>query len=57
MTTLRGITSGVDIIWSSDSIELKKTEGHNDSLAANNSQIYTDTYTTTILNTANEGHE
>ncbi|XP_065907794.1 cell adhesion molecule DSCAM-like isoform X2 [Dysidea avara] len=57
VTTVRGITSRVDIIWSSNGVELKKTEGRNDYLAANNSLIYSDTYTITTLNTANEGQQ
>jgi len=54
VTTVKGITSRVDIVWSSDGIELKKTEGHN---AANTSLIYNETYTIMLLHTANNGQQ
>ena len=56
VTTVRGITSIVDIVWSSDGAVLKR-EGHNDSLEAINSSIYTDTYTIRTLSTINEGQQ
>ena len=57
MTTLRNITSTVDIIWSSDGVELEVIEGVNVSSTTNNSVVYTDTYTISQLNTTNNGRE
>ena len=53
VTTVRGITSRVDIIWSSDR-ELKRTEGVNVSSTTDNSVVYTDTYTISQLNTTDD---
>ena len=55
MTTVRGITSRVDIVWSSDGIELQRVNGTNASLSSNNSTIYTSTYTIPLLNTVDDG--
>ena len=55
VTTVRGITSRVDIVWSSNGIELKK--GHFIDSTTNTSVIYIDTYTITQLNTTNEGQQ
>ena len=55
VTTVRGITSRVDIVWNIDSVELRKIEGHAINSTTKSSVIYTDTYTITQLNTTNEG--
>ena len=55
MTTVRGITSRVDIVWSSDGVQLRKSVGLIVNSTTNNSVIYIDTYTITQLNTNNEG--
>ena len=55
VTTVRGITSRVDIVWSSNGLVLKLTEGFNQTSTSNNSVIYTDIYTIPQLNTADEG--
>ena len=55
VTTVRGITSRVDIVWSSNGSELKRIEGLNHSSITNNSVIYTDIYTIPQLNTSDEG--
>ena len=55
VTTVRGITSRVDIVWSSNGLMLKLTEGFNHSSTSNNSVIYTDIYTIPQLNTSDEG--
>ena len=55
VTTVRGITSRVDIVWSSDGVELKK--GHFIDSTTNTSVIYIDTYTITQLNTTNEDQQ
>ena len=55
ITTVRGITSRVDIVWSSNGSELKRIEGLNHSSIANDSVIYTDFYTIPQLSTLDEG--
>ena len=55
ITTVRGITSRVDIVWSSNGIELKRTEGTNVSNIQDNIAIYTDSYDISQLNTSDEG--
>ena len=51
VTTVRGITSRVDIVWSSDEDELMKLEGVNVNLTLNNSAIYKSSYPIKILST------
>ena len=55
VTTVRGITSRVDIVWSSNGLMLKRIEGFNHTSTSNNSVIYTDIYTIPQLNTSDEG--
>ena len=57
VTTVRGITSRVDIVWSSNGLMLKLTEGFNQTSTSNNSVIYTDIYNIPQLNTADEGRD
>ena len=54
VTTVRGITSRVDIVWSSDGTVLRRI---NDTTATtmDNSLVYTDSYTISQLNTADDG--
>ena len=54
MTTVRGITSRVDIIWSNDGRELERMDGVNVSSTTDNSVVYTDTYTISQLNTTHD---
>ena len=51
VTTVRGITNGVEIVWSSDGIVLRST---NDTTAntIDNSLVYTDSYNISTLNTS-----
>ena len=51
VTTVRGITSRVDIAWSSGDTVLRRS---NDTTAAavDNSLLYTDSYTISLLNTS-----
>ena len=51
MTTVRGITSRVDIVWSSNGLELEILNGS----TSNNSTIYTSTYTIPQLSTTDDG--
>ena len=54
VTTVRGITSRVDIVWSSNGTVLRRI---NDTTATtvNNSLMYTDSYTISQLNTTDDG--
>ena len=54
VTTVRGITSRVDIVWSSGGMELERMNGVS-STTMNNSLVYTDSYTTSQLNTTDDG--
>lgn len=54
VTTVRGVTSRVDILWSIDGLELKETEGVNVSSLTSSSVLYTDLYNITQLSTADE---
>ena len=55
ITTVRGITSRVDIVWSSDGSELKRIEGIESNSTNNNSVIYMNSYTISPLSTDDEG--
>ena len=57
VTAVRGITSRVDIVWSSNGSELKSTEGANVSSVADNWVFFTSTYVIPQLSTADEGRE
>jgi len=57
VTTVRGITSRVDIVWSSDGVELEKSEGHFVNSTTHNSVAYFDTYTIPQLSTTNDGQQ
>ena len=50
VTTVRGITSRVDIVWSSGGTELQRMNG-----ISGNSLVYTDSYTISQLSTTDEG--
>ena len=54
VTTVRGITSGVDIVWSSNDIVLRRI---NDTIATtmDNSLVYTDSYNISQLSTTDDG--
>ena len=54
VTTVRGITSRVDIVWSSDDTELRRINGAS-STTMDNSLVYTDSYTISQLSTADDG--
>ena len=53
-TTVRGITSRVDIVWSNDSIVLRRISG-TIATTMDNSLVYTDSYTISQLNTTDDG--
>ena len=54
--TVRGITSRVDIVWSSDGMELNRTD-NTTSTTIDNSLVYTDSYTISQLSTDDEGRD
>ena len=49
-----GVTRTVDIVWSSDGIELKRMNGVS-STPVSNSEVYTDSYTILQLSTTDDG--
>ena len=49
MTTVRGITSRVDIVWSSDDMLLKRTESANPNFITGSAMHYEELYTITQL--------
>ena len=54
VTTVRGITSRVDIVWSRGGMELEKMNGVS-STTMDNSLVYTHSYTIPHLSTTDEG--
>ena len=56
VTTVRGITSRVDIVWSSNGTELNRTNSTTPitPIMISNSLVYTDLYTIDILSTDDE---
>ena len=54
VTTVRGITSRVDIVWSSGGTELQRMENLSSTIM-DNSLVYTDSCTISQLNTTDEG--
>ena len=54
VTTVRGITSSVDIVWSSGGIVLMRMNGIS-LTTMDNSLVYTDSYTTSQLSTTDDG--
>ena len=53
VTTVRGITSRVDIVWSSNGTELERMNDVS-STTMDNSLVYTDSYTISQLSTTDE---
>ena len=49
VTAVRGITSRVDIVWSSDDVELNRTETPNITSSTDDMREYMDVYTITLL--------
>ena len=54
VTTVRGITSRVDIVWSSNGIELERMNNVS-STTMDNSSVYTDSYNVSQLSTTDDG--
>ena len=55
ITTVRGITSRVDIVWSSNGEELRRIKGANVSFTSDSLVTHTDYYTAFQLNTSDDG--
>ena len=55
VTTVRYITNRLDIIWSQDDVELKRTEGVNVSYISNNKAVYVNTYNIFQVSTSDSG--
>ena len=55
VTTVRGITSRVDIVWSSNGSELKRIEGASINFTSNGLDIYAVSYEALQLNTSDDG--
>ena len=54
VTTVRGITSRVDIVWNSNGIVLRRING-TIATTMNNSLVYTDSYSISQLSTTDDG--
>ena len=54
ITTVRGITSNVNVVWSSNGRNLKRTDGINVNSMTSNSLLYKDSYNIAQLSTADE---
>ena len=54
-TTVRGITSRVDIVWSSGGTELKRISNVNTSCTINDNELYEDTFIFPLLSTTDDG--
>ena len=55
VTTVRGITSRIDIEWTTDNTILQKTEGVNITFTTNDSIVYKDIYIITQVSTFDDG--
>ena len=54
VATVRGITSRVDIVWSSNGTEVERVERVNISSITSSTVVYTDTYTIPLLRTSDD---
>ena len=55
ITIVRGITSRVDIVWSSNGVELKRIMGATPNSTNDNSEVYEVTYDIPLLSTSDDG--
>jgi len=55
VTTVRGITSRVDIVWSSQDVELQRINGTKSGFLNDVSTLYTSTYIIPLLSTIDDG--
>ena len=54
ISTVRGITSRVDIVWSSNGVELKRIKEAVANSTHNNTEFYTDIYGIPLLSTTDD---
>ena len=54
VATVRGITSRVDIVWSSNGTEVERVEGVNISSITNTTALYANNYTISLLRTSDD---
>ena len=57
VTAVRGITSRVDMLWSSNGLELYSIKGIDIDSITNDSVVFTNTYIISQLSTADENRE
>ena len=55
ITTVRGITSRVDIVWSSNGEQLRRVMGATPNSTNDNSEVYEVTYDIPLLSTSDDG--
>ena len=55
ITTVRGITSRVDTVWTSDGVELKRINNASITPTVNDSEVYQDTFNIPLLSTSDDG--
>ena len=55
ITTVRGITSRLDIVWSSYGVELRRIMGATPNSTNDNIEVYEDTYDIPLLSTSDDG--
>ena len=55
ITTVRGITSRVDIVWSSNGVDLRTIMGVTPNSTNDNSEVYEITYDIPLLSTSDDG--
>ena len=55
VTTVRGITSRVDIVWISNDVRLKRTRNASVVSIHDDTELYLDSYYMTLLNTTDDG--
>ena len=55
VTTVRGITSRIDVEWSTENMTLQRTEGVNIISTASNFVVYKDIYNITQVSTFDDG--
>ena len=55
VTTVRGLSSSIDIIWTSDGVEINRTSGARTDYSTSSSILYRDFYNISLLTTAEEG--
>ena len=55
VTTVRGLSSSIDIIWTSDGVEINRTSGASTGSSTSSFTLYRDFYNISLLTTAEEG--